>query len=125
MLPVPTEHAEQAALFVWSQMAEARYPELRYLYAVPNGARTSMSVAKRLKAEGLRRGVPDIALDVPRANYHGLRIELKRKKKGKVSPEQMAWGQQLRANGYYWDVCLGWEAARALLLHYLNLPPCK
>ena len=85
-----TEHDEQVAVFEWAELMAERYPALNLLYAVPNGARTSMSVAKRLKAEGLRRGVPDICLPVSShydeydQTYHALYIEMKRPG-GKVS----------------------------------------
>jgi hypothetical protein len=78
-----------------------------------------MSVAKRLKAEGLRKGVPDVALDHARGGWYGLRIEMKRLKNSTVSPEQKAWGQQLMAEGYAWRVCRGWEEARDVILEYL------
>lgn len=35
-LPVPSESAEQQRLFQWARMAQGRYPELRWLYHVPN-----------------------------------------------------------------------------------------
>ena len=118
---VPTEHQEQVALFAWSRLHEAKYPDLKWLYAVPNGARVAMSTAKKLKAEGLRKGYPDIGLDVARGGYHGLRIELKRTKGGRVSPEQTAWLARLRGEGYLCLVASGWQAAVTILEGYLKL----
>lgn len=124
-LPVPTEHHEQRLLIDWCATQKVPHPELQYIFAVPNGARTSMSVAKRLKAEGLRKGYPDLGLDVARGGFHGLRLELKRLNgvPSAVSPEQRAWGEWLMTQGYSWHVCFGWEAARYRLLQYLALPP--
>ena len=122
---VPTEHQEQVALFAWSRLHEAKYPDLKWLYAVPNGARTSMSTAKKLKAEGLRKGYPDIGLDVARGGYHGLRIEMKRQKGGRVSPEQRAWILRLENVGYFCAVADGWEHASQLLGLYLTAPATR
>lgn len=119
----PTEHAEQAALIAWADGAAARVPELGLLFAIPNGARTSMSVARRLKAEGLRAGVPDLLLPVPRPPAAGLFVELKRRRDGVVSPEQRAWHVALQAQGYAVQVCKGWEAAARAILAYLGRRP--
>jgi hypothetical protein len=119
-LPCPTEHQEQCALFAWSRLHVAKYPDLAWLYAVPNGARTSMSTAKKLKAEGLRKGYPDIGLDVARGGYHGLRIELKRLRKSETSKEQRMWHDRLGQQGYYVVNAKGWQVAAAALTDYLQ-----
>jgi hypothetical protein len=116
----PTEHQEQCALFQWAQLHQTKYPDLAWLYAVPNGARTSMSTAKKLKAEGLRKGYPDIGLDVARGGYHGLRIELKRLKKSETSEEQRMWHRRLEEQGYYVVNAKGWQVAAAALTDYLQ-----
>jgi hypothetical protein len=61
------------------------------LFAIPNGGARHKAIAGKLRAEGVRAGVPDICLPVPRGEYHGLFIELKRPKGGHVSEEQEAW----------------------------------
>jgi hypothetical protein len=119
----PTEHHEQVALFQWAALHATKYPDLAWLYAVPNGARTSMSTAKRLKAEGLKAGYPDIGLDVAHGGFHGLRIEMKRRKGGRVSPEQAAWMSRLRGQGYFCPVAEGWEEAVEFLEGYLKQRP--
>lgn len=73
-----------------------------------------------MRAEGLRRGVPDICLPVARGGYHGLYIELKRLHGGRVSPEQLEWIDALNQQGYCACVCKGWEAAAAEIGKYLG-----
>ena len=34
----PTEHIEQALLFKWATFSSGKYPELEYMFAIPNGA---------------------------------------------------------------------------------------
>lgn len=114
------EHAHQVALFAWRDRVLRQYPELAMLYAIPNGGHRSPRTAARLKSEGVRAGVPDVALDVPRGNWHGLRIELKRPGLHSVSPAQRKWIAALRQYGYRAEVCVGWDAARELIVTYLE-----
>jgi len=113
------EHEHQKALFTWARLRTPHQPELGNLFAIPNGARTSLSVAKRLKAEGLKAGVPDVFLAVPARGKAGLFIELKAGK-NKPSKEQAIWLQKLSAWGYMCAVCYSWTEARDLIERYLR-----
>jgi len=118
---IPTESVEQQCLFRWAQLQTNAHPELRLLYHVPNEGKRSRAQGGRLKAEGLRPGVPDICLPVPRGRYHGLYIELKRLQGGRVERSQHEWLDALTDQGYVAVVCKGWEAAAKVLLEYLRL----
>lgn len=96
-------------------------PELRLLFAIPNGGDRHPAVAGKLRAEGVRRGVPDTFLPLPAGPYHGLFIELKRVKRSRTSPEQIAWIEALRLAGYRAEVCAGWDAARRLIEDHVRL----
>lgn len=127
-----TEDGHQSVLFQWANLATAKHPELRWLYAIPNGGLRSKATAGRLKAQGVKAGYPDIGLDVARHGFHGLRIELKvpevkaipgatkRKPPGRTSPEQDAWLEQLRTQGYRAEVAYGWVQAMAIIQEYLS-----
>ena len=121
---VPTESEEQQTLIRFCQLHVTRYPDLAWIYAVPNGGHRSKRTAGRMKAEGVRAGYPDLALDVARGGFHGLRIELKRRRKSasRVQSRQTEWHERLKSQGYAVHVCHGWEAARDVLLAYLALP---
>ena len=114
-----SEHDEQAALFRWAGFARVRWPELAVMHAVPNGGHRRKATAGMLKAEGVRRGVPDICLPVPRAGFHGLYIELKTRR-GTATRDQRWWIDALRRLGYRAEICRGWEAARAVIEDYLD-----
>jgi hypothetical protein len=114
-----TEHGHQVALFLWSAVAKQWLPELDLMFAIPNGGERAKPVAARLKAEGVKRGVPDIFLPVPMGNAHGLFIELKKPKVGRVSDRQTQWASNLINKGYPVSVCYGWKEARDDLLDYL------
>lgn len=116
----PSEHQEQVALFEWAQLAQGRWPELSLLHAIPNGGQRSPRTAGMLKAEGVKPGVPDIFLPVARCGYHGLYIELKRRKGGRVSVEQRKWLVALEREGYCCRVCHGWDEARTEIERYME-----
>ena len=130
--PHSSEHLEQSALFDWARFSENTIPELAMLFAVPNGGMRPMKRAKngsyyspvavKLKAEGVRRGVPDVFLEVARGKYHGLRLEMKYGK-NKCSPEQKDWIERLLNQGYLVKVPYSFEEARDIILMYLALAP--
>ena len=116
-----SESAHQKALFEWAMHAQAKCPELAWLYHIPNGGKRDPKTAARLKAEGVKAGVPDLCLPVPRKGFHGLYIELKDVPTScKATPAQLGWLAGLSALGYSTHVCHGWEAARDVLLEYLR-----
>lgn len=115
----PTEHAEAAMLIRACRAAEGRLPELRLLYAIPNGGHRARRTASQLKDEGVKAGVPDYHLPVARGGYIGLWVELKRTKGGRLQPEQRAWMDALAAQGHRVALCKGWEAAFNVIRDYL------
>ncbi|SMF96058.1 VRR-NUC domain-containing protein [Methylomagnum ishizawai] len=126
--PRDREHREQAALFEWAELNKARHPDLRLLLAIPNGGDRHPAVAARLRAEGVRPGVPDLCLPVPRGGFHGLWIELKAPQEagsrpGALEPGQLDWLDALNAHGYKAVARWGWEAARQTLIDYLEGKP--
>lgn len=115
-----TEHEEQVALMRLVEMHKGRWPELGMLYAIPNGGDRNMLVAKKLKAEGVKKGVPDLCLPIARGGYHGLYVELKRQKGGQVSAEQKAWISALRGQCYRAEVCKGATEAWDVIMEYVQ-----
>ena len=121
---VSSEHAEQAALFLCANSGAAldEFPELEYMHAVPNGGARDARVGARMKAEGVKRGVPDVFLDVARGPYHGLRIEMKYGK-NKPTKEQIEYMHFLAGQGYRVHVRYSAAAAQAAIEDYLRLRP--
>lgn len=116
---VPTEAQEQRWLFQWAAMNAAQRPELGMLFHIPNEGRRSPATGARMRREGLKKGVPDLFLPVARGPWHGLFIELKRLG-GRPTPDQRAWIDCLRRQGYWADVCCGWQDARDAIEAYLG-----
>lgn len=119
-LPPPSEGMEQATLMNWAAMKEWKWPELRLLFHVPNEGKRSKSTGGRMVKEGLKKGVPDIMLPVPRNGYAGMFIEMKRQREARVSEEQKQWLADLAEQGYAVAICYGWEAASECLTAYMD-----
>nr|WP_281377077.1 VRR-NUC domain-containing protein [Deinobacterium chartae] len=112
------EHQHQVKLISWCDQNTDLYPDLALIFAIPSGENRHVLNAIRLKAQGVRPGVPDLCLPVPSGPYHGLYIELKALG-GRASKDQSAWIRRLSAAGYRAAVCKGWRAARDVILEYL------
>jgi hypothetical protein len=117
-----TEAAHQTALFCWAALPDQRskFPELEMMFHIPNGGSRNKIEAGHLKAEGVKPGVPDIFLPIPRGTYHGFWIEMK-VKKNQQSDEQKIWEHNLAAKGYAIAVARSWIEARDFLIYYLEL----
>lgn len=112
----PTEHQEQVAFFEWWKIWARSLPYLAF--AIPNGGARHITTARKLKAEGVKSGVPDIFIAWPRGGFHGLFVELKRKVGGSVSKEQKEKIKELRNAGYAVVIAKGWEEAAELVRGY-------
>lgn len=115
-----TEHEEQVALMRLVEMHLGRWPELGMLYAIPNGGDRHPAVAAKLRAEGVKAGVPDLCLPVPRGDHHGLYVEMKRQRRSQTSAEQKAWIAALKALGYRAEVCKGAAEAWDVIREYVQ-----
>lgn len=117
--PVAREHREQVALVRWLNAHGVCFCH------VPNGGKRSITEAVRLKASGVKAGVPDILIfsEVPNAPYlRGVAIELKapkttQKAAGRISPEQELWAIELGKNGWAVKTAYGFTEAVAYLLN--------
>ena len=107
-----SEHQHQVEYFNWLHFLSGLDDDITALiYAVPNGGYRRPKEAIRLKAEGVKPGIPDINIDVPRLGFHGARIEMKNQL-GTVSEAQKNIHHLLRQQGYYTVVC--YSAAEAI-----------
>ena len=91
----------------------------RLLAAIPNGGHRHIGVARKLKAEGTRAGIPDYTLYVSRGGYNALLIELKHEK-GILSKSQKEMIDLLGKQGYLCFVAYGWDAARVAIQNYIQ-----
>lgn len=114
-----SEDGAQSALFCWAAINVNVYPDLKWLFAIPNGGFRDKITASKLKATGVKSGVLDICLPIKRGIYSGLFIEMKRGK-NKPSAEQKEWIDFLPTQGFGVIVCYSWESARDIIISYLE-----
>jgi hypothetical protein len=106
----------QIAVVKWLRL---QFPEIRYC-ASAGGMRTSLSVAKKMKASGYVKGFPDLFLYHPTMTKNGMAIELKADKKSYASKEQKQWISDLNDRGYYAVICKGFDETINEITNYLN-----
>lgn len=102
-----SEHEEQVKVIAYCRNNQL----LKNVFAIPNGGKRSMVAAMRAQAEGLSSGVPDLFIPFANGKYHGLFIEMKKRKGGVVSPTQKEWLAKLNESGYLAVVCKGADEA--------------
>ena len=122
-----SESAAQACLMTWAQFQANLLPGIDLLHAIPNGGHRHIAVARKMKQEGVRAGVPDLGLPVARGGHHGLYSEMKAEHKrpvkggaGGVDPAQEVWIRRLNEEGFLAVVCWGWEEAARTIETYLK-----
>lgn len=108
-----SEADEQRAVVEWC--AWRRIP----VFHIPNGGSRHPAEAARLKAQGVKAGVPDLCIPVARGGFHSLYIEMKAPK-GRVSEKQREWLALLREQGMRAIVCYGADNAIKAIEAYME-----
>jgi hypothetical protein len=94
--PHPSEHKLQVALMDYLYVAGRK--DIRW-FAIPNGGFRGRNEASRLKAEGVRAGVPDLCFILPEGRSAWLEMKTKI---GKLSSAQKDFRDALLALGHHW-----------------------
>ena len=117
-----SEHQEQVTVIHWWRVSCNGFnlPEF-CLFSIPNGGSRNVIEAVNLKAEGVRSGVPDLFLSVPRGGLSGFFIELK-VGKNKPSDKQIEFVTSARLRGYKADVFWSADDVISAIKKYLNQP---
>lgn len=110
------EHEIQKAYFKWA----SHHKGLEMLHANPNGGHRHIATACKLKAEGVKPGVPDVYLPVPRGAFCGLAIEFKAPD-GNPSKEQRQRMSQMQQDGWCVALCWDWMSAARTTMGYMGL----
>lgn len=113
-----SEHDTQAAFFQW--IGYQKFKGIELMHAVPNGGERHAAVAGKLKAEGVKPGIPDVLWPVARGGFIGLAIEFKHGD-GNPSKEQRIRITSLQKEGWCVSVCWDWEAAARFVTGYAGM----
>lgn len=107
-----SEDTEQINVVSWAAWNERQYPELKWLYHVPNQMGTRSKVENiKLKQMGVKSGVSDLCLPYPKGIYCGLYIEMKFGD-GKHQKTQKEFLTDMAAVGHYVATCYTSEDGR-------------
>ena len=111
------EHLLQVTCIKWFRL---QYPK-ELIYAIPNGGQRNIITAKKLKAEGVTAGIPDLFIAAACGGYNGIYIELKNGKQGIVSESQKKIISHLQNKGYKVVVCRSFDDFVSTINAYLSL----
>lgn len=127
---VATEEQECFGLMEWISLQPDLLP---YFFHIPNGgtrSKVKVQTSKivklisfegiRLKKMGVRAGVFDYFLAIPRGEFHGLFIEMKRKKFSTESIAQKQFQLNMHEKNYVALFCYGFEHAIRVIKDYLT-----
>lgn len=115
----PPEAAEQRAVFRWKKQMIIQMPQLALLFVIESGIKAPAPYKYTLKYKGIEPGVPDMFLAYPVSRYHGLFIELKRRKGGRISGDQRDWEERLVKAGYAHVFAYGSDQAISAIITYV------
>ena len=134
-----SEHKEQRAVIDWAWIAARRWPQYAVtiekkvngcyieipslpVVAIPNGGRRDKIGAVMLRAEGLRKGFPDLIVPIPIGEHVGLAIEMKKRDgiPSDIKEHQKTWLDFLEQQGWKSIVCFGSDHAIEQIEKYLE-----
>ena len=114
---------QQAFVKVVNDILLYRFPCLRWLHAIPNGVRVAgIGAAVKARREGMTAGIADMFLPYPRDCWHGLYLEFKRGKKGRLSKSQEDFRDWCDEFSYKFCVVHSVETGIQILQEYITAP---
>ncbi|WP_261375743.1 VRR-NUC domain-containing protein [Yersinia frederiksenii] len=119
------ETEEQAALIEWADKTVIDGICIGdYLIHIPNEGKRGPKAARDAKRLGLRKGVPDLFLALPRGGYAGLWIEMKALN-GKPTLDQNQWLNKMNEIGYLATIKFSCVEAMKTITEYINNNPAR
>lgn len=115
-----SEDTEQINVVSWANWNMNRYPELRWLFHVPNGGSRNKQEAVKFKQMGVKAGVSDLCLPYPKGSYCGLFVEMKFGN-NRQQDTQKEFLADMAAAGHFVATCYSAEEAIKVIEEYLNL----
>lgn len=115
-----SEDTEQINVVSWANWNVNRYPELRWLFHVPNGGSRNKQEAVKFKQMGVKAGVSDLCLPYPKGIYCGLFIEMKYGNNRQQDTQKEFLADMAEA-GHFVATCYSAEEAIDVIEKYLNL----
>ncbi len=115
---VATERQEHLAFMTWIRLNPTIREVLIHIANEYDGGAARGQIRKTM---GVMKGVSDFFLPIPKGLYHGMWIELKRKKNGRCTDEQKRWIEQMKLLGYAAYFCFGDDEAINTVKKYMEI----
>jgi len=115
----PSEHTLQSRLI--DILTYAARPEI-YYFAIPNQSNRHINNAMKMKAEGVRSGIPDLEFLFPADEGYVAWLEMKTRT-GSLSVAQMGFRAWCERNGHRWAMAKSVEEALDVLRAWNVLKP--
>lgn len=101
-----------------------QYPQYRLnLFAIPNGGARNKIEAGIMKGEGVRAGVADLFLAIPKQglknNYPGLFIEMKTET-GRQTDTQKKFEKAVNSQGYFYFLCRSFDEFKPMVEFWIE-----
>lgn len=126
--PKITEHDIQASLFNYCTIFENQFPQLKTMFAIPNGfwaagsGKRKFALMNKYKAEGLKPGIPDICLPLPSADGKWNVLFLECKKPGeKLNDNQKKIHQLFNSKGIRVEIFYSRSEALNIISNHLKI----
>ena len=116
------ERLIQISIFDWARLYKIKEGGFLfdYMTASPNGGTRNLIEAVNFKRSGVSAGFPDISIFVPRNNYHGMFLEIKKDGKYSITQKQKDWINKLKFMGYFAEFGIGFDHSKKLIEDYLK-----
>lgn len=114
----PSESEVQQSCIKWFQLQHRALWEDGVLFHIANEGIRLGGQGRRIKREGIVRGVADLCLAMPRHGYGALYIEMKRPDRYQ-SPQQRTWQKNIERHGNKYVVCKSLDEFIKIINRYL------
>jgi hypothetical protein len=105
----PTEHQFQSSL---CELLTIQGRDDMIWFAIPNGGHRHIAVARMMKDEGVKRGIPDMAFLLPEGQTAWLELKARG---GRLSPDQKAFRDKAKNLGHVWGLAETFDEAMIFL----------
>lgn len=112
----------QISIFEWARLIKVSEGGslFDYMTASPNGGHRHILEAVNFKKSGVSAGFPDVSILLPRNNFHGMFLEIKKLKVFSLTEKQKIWIERLNNVGYYAVFGFGFDFCKNLIEGYLG-----
>lgn len=115
-----SEESIQKSIIEWISIHPDIKKYSKYIIHIPNEGKRTPRYGKKLKDMGMRPGVSDLFIAIPRKGFNGAWVELK-SKSGTLSKSQFEFLKDMEMQNYCTNSCNSFEEFTIFILWYLDI----